>query len=276
MLRNRIAFVCQLCVPRSSSLSFVCMSICAADEKDAAEFDKPNLATQAELGTYTFNYQYFPFQTHLEFAADWVVINRLFYILQLKTGRLFSSGGTPDVPAKRPSTGVQNTPGEYQRATPPHLTHSRCVLFCWSPLQYHHLFASVFRMISNWFLCVFLICCVFILDTSASSKWSQCQFCKLVITTVNLWRHIRTQHTDQPPLQCEYCQKSFKNKYSKREHIRKSHFSRFLPVQEPQTWTNWHFLVKINWSISLWFCSWTGDRAAFRLLCESMRPQNEK
>lgn len=65
---------------------------------------------------------------------------------------------------------------------------------------------------------------ILFLDTSTSSKWSQCQFCKLVITTVNLWRHIRTQHTDQPPLQCEYCQKSFKNKYSKREHIRKFNF----------------------------------------------------
>lgn len=79
-------------------------------------------------------------------------------------------------------------------------------------------------MISTSFVVHFLFVCVLILDTStsASSKWSQCQFCKLVITTVNLWRHIRTQHTDQPPLQCEYCQKSFKNKYSKREHIRKS------------------------------------------------------
>ncbi|XP_055304431.1 modifier of mdg4 [Sitodiplosis mosellana] len=55
------------------------------------------------------------------------------------------------------------------------------------------------------------------------SKWSQCQFCKLVITTVNLWRHIRTQHTEQSPRQCEHCQKKFKNKYSLREHVRIAH-----------------------------------------------------
>ncbi|GAB0087083.1 Zinc finger C2H2 superfamily [Sergentomyia squamirostris] len=56
-----------------------------------------------------------------------------------------------------------------------------------------------------------------------NTKWSQCQYCKLVITTVNLWRHVRTQHTSQPPRKCEYCQKSFKNKYSLREHIRIAH-----------------------------------------------------
>lgn len=55
------------------------------------------------------------------------------------------------------------------------------------------------------------------------SKWSQCQFCKLVITSVNLWRHIRTQHTEQSPRQCEHCQKKFKNKYSLREHVRIAH-----------------------------------------------------
>lgn len=55
------------------------------------------------------------------------------------------------------------------------------------------------------------------------SKWSQCQFCKLIITTVNLWRHIRTQHTEQSPRQCEHCQKKFKNKYSLREHVRIAH-----------------------------------------------------
>ncbi|XP_055711103.1 transcription factor GAGA isoform X1 [Phlebotomus papatasi] len=58
---------------------------------------------------------------------------------------------------------------------------------------------------------------------SGNTKWSQCQFCKLVITTVNLWRHVRTQHTSQPPRKCEHCQKSFKNKYSLREHIRIAH-----------------------------------------------------
>lgn len=45
----------------------------------------------------------------------------------------------------------------------------------------------------------------------------------MVITTVNLWRHIRTQHTPQPPRRCEHCNKNFKNKYSLREHIRISH-----------------------------------------------------
>lgn len=56
-----------------------------------------------------------------------------------------------------------------------------------------------------------------------NNKWTECQFCKMVITTVNLWRHIRTQHTPQPPRRCEQCQKNFKNKYSLREHIRISH-----------------------------------------------------
>lgn len=56
-----------------------------------------------------------------------------------------------------------------------------------------------------------------------TNKWSQCQFCKLVITTVNLWRHIRTQHHPQPPRQCVHCNKHFKNKYSLREHVRIAH-----------------------------------------------------
>lgn len=55
------------------------------------------------------------------------------------------------------------------------------------------------------------------------NKWSQCQFCKVVITTVNLWRHIRTQHTPQPPRDCDHCSKQFKNKYSLREHVRIAH-----------------------------------------------------
>lgn len=63
----------------------------------------------------------------------------------------------------------------------------------------------------------------FIIDILPTSKWSQCQFCKLVITTVNLWRHIRTQHTPQPPQRCDYCKKTFKNKYSLREHVRMAH-----------------------------------------------------
>ncbi|XP_017476023.1 PREDICTED: modifier of mdg4 isoform X2 [Rhagoletis zephyria] len=56
-----------------------------------------------------------------------------------------------------------------------------------------------------------------------NNKWTECQFCKMVITTVNLWRHIRTQHTPQPPRKCDLCNKNFKNKYSLREHIRISH-----------------------------------------------------
>lgn len=63
----------------------------------------------------------------------------------------------------------------------------------------------------------------YLLLDPATSKWSQCQFCKLVITTVNLWRHIRTQHTAQAPRECEHCQKKFKNKYSLREHVRIAH-----------------------------------------------------
>ncbi|XP_059617172.1 myoneurin isoform X2 [Phlebotomus argentipes] len=68
-------------------------------------------------------------------------------------------------------------------------------------------------------------------DTS-NTKWSQCQFCKLVITTVNLWRHVRTQHTSQPPRKCDYCQKSFKNKYSLREHIRIAHEYKNAPQSD--------------------------------------------
>jgi hypothetical protein len=57
----------------------------------------------------------------------------------------------------------------------------------------------------------------------SNSKWTQCQYCKLVITSVNLWRHVRTQHTSQPPRKCDFCKKTFKNKYSLREHVRISH-----------------------------------------------------
>lgn len=44
-----------------------------------------------------------------------------------------------------------------------------------------------------------------------------------MITSVNLWRHIRTQHTEQQTQVCQYCNKNFKNKYSLREHIRIAH-----------------------------------------------------
>ncbi|EAT46354.1 AAEL002435-PC [Aedes aegypti] len=60
-------------------------------------------------------------------------------------------------------------------------------------------------------------------DIVSTNKWSQCQICKLVITSVNLWRHMRTQHTNQEPQKCNRCNKQFKNKYSLREHVRMAH-----------------------------------------------------
>lgn len=71
-------------------------------------------------------------------------------------------------------------------------------------------------------------------DTSnnPNSKWTKCQFCKLVITTANLWRHVRTQHTNQPKIQCEKCHKTFKNKYSLREHVRMAHENKQQPQQQ--------------------------------------------
>ncbi|XP_055386047.1 transcription factor GAGA-like [Condylostylus longicornis] len=60
-------------------------------------------------------------------------------------------------------------------------------------------------------------------STSAINKWTECSYCKMTITSVNLWRHIRTQHTPEPPKVCEICLKHFKNKYSLREHIRITH-----------------------------------------------------
>ena len=62
-----------------------------------------------------------------------------------------------------------------------------------------------------------------LLDIVSTNKWSQCQICKLVITSVNLWRHMRTQHTNQEPKRCDRCNKQFKNKYSLREHVRMAH-----------------------------------------------------
>lgn len=67
------------------------------------------------------------------------------------------------------------------------------------------------------------------------NKWSQCQFCKVVITTVNLWRHIRTQHTPQPQRQCDHCRKKFKNKYSLREHVRIAHELKVTTSNAPTT-----------------------------------------
>lgn len=85
---------------------------------------------------------------------------------------------------------------------------------------------------------------LFVLDIP-TSKWSQCQFCKLVITTVNLWRHIRTQHTAQPPRQCDRCQKKFKNKYSLREHVRIAHEQRPATTSATSNTTNVASKVKI-------------------------------
>ncbi|EDS37169.1 conserved hypothetical protein [Culex quinquefasciatus] len=72
----------------------------------------------------------------------------------------------------------------------------------------------------------------------SSNKWSQCQICKLVITSVNLWRHMRTQHTNQEPKRCNRCNKKFKNKYSLREHVRMAHENKTSPTastSQPQT-----------------------------------------
>ncbi|KAL1400003.1 hypothetical protein pipiens_007790 [Culex pipiens pipiens] len=73
----------------------------------------------------------------------------------------------------------------------------------------------------------------------ASNKWSQCQICKLVITSVNLWRHMRTQHTNQEPKRCNRCNKKFKNKYSLREHVRMAHENKTsspgASTSQPQT-----------------------------------------
>lgn len=73
---------------------------------------------------------------------------------------------------------------------------------------------------SSNFLSLFLF---LLLDIVSTNKWSQCQICKLVITSVNLWRHMRTQHTNQEPQKCNRCNKQFKNKYSLREHVRMAH-----------------------------------------------------
>lgn len=66
-------------------------------------------------------------------------------------------------------------------------------------------------------------------------RLSQCHICKLIITSVNLWRHIRTQHTAQPKKKCNYCKKEFKNKYSLREHVRIAHENRQLNNSEQTT-----------------------------------------
>ncbi|KNC28653.1 Broad-complex core protein isoforms 1/2/3/4/5 [Lucilia cuprina] len=59
-----------------------------------------------------------------------------------------------------------------------------------------------------------------------NNKWTECQFCKMVITTVNLWRHIRTQHTPQPPrkfLLCKICKRKLNSPNALRRHIASKH-----------------------------------------------------
>lgn len=81
------------------------------------------------------------------------------------------------------------------------------------------------------FLSMFLF---LLLDIVSTNKWSQCQICKLVITSVNLWRHMRTQHTNQEPQKCNRCNKQFKNKYSLREHVRMAHENKQQQHQQDQ------------------------------------------
>lgn len=68
----------------------------------------------------------------------------------------------------------------------------------------------------------------------------------MVITTVNLWRHIRTQHTPQPPRKCDLCNKNFKNKYSLREHIRISHEQK-VAIKSENWWTIFQLQHGVNW-----------------------------
>uniref|UniRef100_A0A182FJB0 Uncharacterized protein n=1 Tax=Anopheles albimanus TaxID=7167 RepID=A0A182FJB0_ANOAL len=61
---------------------------------------------------------------------------------------------------------------------------------------------------------------------AASSKRSMCRICSAIMTTSNLWRHERTQHSMPSPKKCIICNKAFKNKYSLREHHRMTHENR--------------------------------------------------
>lgn len=45
---------------------------------------------------------------------------------------------------------------------------------------------------------------------------------------------MRTQHTNQPKIQCEKCHKTFKNKYSLREHVRMAHENKQQPQHQQQ------------------------------------------
>lgn len=49
------------------------MYIYAAEDKDGGDFDKPNIATQAELGTCTWIYTFF--QMVLEFSSSMVFVD---------------------------------------------------------------------------------------------------------------------------------------------------------------------------------------------------------
>lgn len=164
-------------------------------------------------------------------------------IWTIVAGRLFSSGDTPTPEAKRsgqgPATGMYASNASMNDSSFDRLDFQfdsfwLVLSFRWEFIvlifDLFFLFDLLFRFRfyfgfwSSHMLKSLLKCLrsVALLD-GQPSKWSQCQFCKLVITTVNLWRHIRTQHTEQSPRQCEHCQKKFKNKYSLREHVRIAH-----------------------------------------------------
>lgn len=113
---NHLIIIIFNCKTVRSIFKFV-YNISDAEDNDAGDFDKPNIATQAELGTFLWYSKKFPFSdpfflVDLVYLVDSLKMNFNLNILWIATGRLFSSGGTPDVPAKRPTTGTQNAPGE--------------------------------------------------------------------------------------------------------------------------------------------------------------------
>ncbi|XP_075214440.1 uncharacterized protein LOC142320486 isoform X6 [Lycorma delicatula] len=61
--------------------------------------------------------------------------------------------------------------------------------------------------------------------SSDEKMTEQCPYCEIQISSGNLRRHIRTQHTHLPTAKCHYCLRIFKHKYSLREHIRVSHMN---------------------------------------------------
>lgn len=61
--------------------------------------------------------------------------------------------------------------------------------------------------------------------TNNSPFAETCPYCNVRISSGNLRRHIRTQHTAFPTVVCNFCSRTFKNKYSLREHVRISHIA---------------------------------------------------